>query len=90
MKLWGGDIYVQTKLETYLNRPVELATLTYPEFFQWWQAATSAQQRRAAKAAEEDEEFSIHTHGSDDFGDFLVERFDAIGIYYTASCLNAS
>ena len=34
------DIYVQTKLEAYLNRPVELPTLTYPEFFQWWQGAS--------------------------------------------------
>ena len=68
------DIYVQTKLEAYLNRPVELATITYPEFFQWWQAATSVQQRKAAKAAEEDEGFSIHTRGSDDFGDFFAAK----------------
>ena len=68
------DIYVQTKLESYLNRPVQLATLTYPEFFQWWQAATSSQQKKAVKAAEEDEEFSIRTRGSDDFGDFLTAK----------------
>ena len=66
------DIYVQTKLEAYLNRPVELATLIYPEFFQWWQAAISAQQKKAEKAAEEDEDFCIHAHGSDDFGNFLT------------------
>ena len=57
-----------------LNRPVELATLTYPDLFQWWQAATSAQQRKAAKAAEEDEEFSIHMRESDDFGNFLTAK----------------
>ena len=68
------DIYVQTKLETYLNRPVELATLTYPEFYQWWQSATSAQQKKAVKAAEEDQEFSIRTRGSDDFGDFMSAK----------------
>ena len=67
------NIYVQTKLETYLNRPVELATLTYSEFYQWWQSATSAQQK-ATKAAEEDQEFSIHTRGSDDFGDFMSAK----------------
>ena len=65
------DIHVQTKLETYLNRPVELATLTYPEFYQWWQSAMSAQQK---KAAEEDQEFSIRTSGSDDFGDFMSAK----------------
>jgi hypothetical protein len=63
------DIYVLTKLETYLNR---LGTLTYPEFFQWWQAATSAQQKKAAKAAEEDKEFSIRTRSGDDFCDFMA------------------
>ena len=56
------------------NRPVEVATITYSEFFQWWQPATSAQQRKAAKAAEENQEFSVQTRGSDDFGDFLVAK----------------
>ena len=36
-------------LEAYLNRPVELVTLTYPQFFQWWQGATSAQQKKRLK-----------------------------------------
>ena len=43
------DIYVRTKLESYLQRPVELATLTYSEFYQWWQSATSAQQKKPQK-----------------------------------------
>ena len=29
------DIYLQTKLETYLKRPTQLDSLTYPEFCQW-------------------------------------------------------
>ena len=60
------------KLDTYLNRPVELVTLTYSEFYQWWQPATSAQQNKATKAAEEDQHFSIRTRGSDDFGDSMA------------------
>ena len=42
-------------------------------FLQWWQVATSAQQRKAAKGTE-DQDFSIHTHGSDNFGDFLTPK----------------
>ena len=33
------DIYSQTKLETYLNRPAQLVDLTYPEFYLWWRFA---------------------------------------------------
>ena len=32
------------------------------------------QRKKAKKAAEEDQEFSIHTHGSDDFGDFVIAK----------------
>ena len=57
----GEDIYVQTKLDTYLNRPVELATLTYTEFYLWWRSATSAQQnlRRLLKLQRKTEIFAF-------------------------------
>ena len=30
--------------------------------------------KKAEKAAEEDEDFSIHTRGTDDFGNFLIAK----------------
>lgn len=45
------DIYLKTKFETYLKRPVQLASLTYPEFFRWWRSATPTEQNKAAKIA---------------------------------------
>ena len=38
------DIYLQTKLETYLKRPTQLHSLTYPEFYRWWRSATQDEQ----------------------------------------------
>ena len=38
------DIYLQTKLETYLKRPTQLDSLTYPEFYQWWRSANQDEQ----------------------------------------------
>ena len=46
----GEDIYVRTKLESSLQRPVELATLTYSEFYQWWQSATCAHRKKSHKS----------------------------------------
>ena len=43
------DIYLQTKLETYLNKPTQLDSLTYPEFYQWWRSATKDEQKKAAQ-----------------------------------------
>ena len=68
------DIYVQMKLEAYLNRPVELATLTYPEFFNGGRVVPLHSKKKAEKAAEEDQEYSIHTRGSDDFVDFMTAK----------------
>ena len=39
------DIYLQTKLETYLKRPTQLDSLTYPEFYQWWRSANQDEQK---------------------------------------------
>ena len=36
------DIYLKTKFEAYLQRPTQLASLTYPEFYRWWRSATPA------------------------------------------------
>ena len=44
------DIYLQTKLETYLKRPTQLDSLTYPEFYRWWRSATVDEQRKVARA----------------------------------------
>ena len=65
--------HICPKFKTYLNRHVEVATLTYPDYFQWWQPATSAEQK-ATKAAGEDQEFSVQTCGRDDFANFLVAK----------------
>ena len=39
------DIYLQTKLETYLKRPTQLDSLIYPEFYQWWRSDTIGEQK---------------------------------------------
>ena len=44
-------ICLKTKFETYLKRPVQLAPLTYPEFFRLWSSATPAEQKKAASTA---------------------------------------
>ena len=44
------DIYLQTKLETYLKRHSQLDSLTYPEFYQWWHSVTPDEQKKAAQA----------------------------------------
>ena len=44
------DIYLQTKVETYLKRPTQLDSLTYPESYQWWRSANQDEQKKAARA----------------------------------------
>ena len=51
------NVYCETKLEKYLQRPPQLDRLTYPEFFRWWDLASSAQQQKANDAAAE----GVHT-----------------------------
>ena len=31
----SNDIYMETRFETYLQRPTELLEITYPTFYQW-------------------------------------------------------
>ena len=62
------DIYLRTKFQTYLNRPVVLHSLTYPEFYQWWRSATAAEQRKANRKGEATD---LCPKGGDDFNDFI-------------------
>ena len=62
------DIYVQTKLETYLKRPTQLDSLTYPEFYQWWRSANPDEQKKAARA---NSQHVIKSKGADDFSGYL-------------------
>ena len=62
------DIYLQTKLETYLKRPTQLDSLTYPEFYRWWRSATQDEQKKAARATSQR---VIKCKGADDFKAYL-------------------
>lgn len=62
------DIYLQTKLESYLKRPTQLDSLTYPEFYQWWRSATPNEQKKAAWATTQ---HVIKCKGADDFKGYL-------------------
>ena len=62
------DIYLQTKLETYLKRPTQLDSLTYPEFYQWWRDANQDEQKKAARA---NSQHIIKCKGADDFSGYL-------------------
>ena len=62
------DIYLQTKLETYLKRPTQLDLLTYPEFYQWWRSANQDEQKKAARA---NSQRVIKCKGADDFSGLL-------------------
>ena len=44
------DLYLQTKLETYFKRPIQLDSLIYPEFYRWWCSATQDEQKKAVRA----------------------------------------
>ena len=69
----SDDIYLQTKLETYLNRPAQLGQLTYPEFYQWWRSTTPAQQKTASEA---ESKHVIKCRGADDFEGYLRATSD--------------
>ena len=65
-----NDIYLQTKFQTYLNRPTSLRPLTYPEFYRWWRSATAAENKKASEV----ESYTIQCKGSDDFGEFMCAK----------------
>ena len=62
------DIYLQTKLKTYLKRPTQLDSLTYPEFYQWWRSANQDEQKKAARV---NSQRVIKCKGADDFSGYL-------------------
>ena len=61
------DIYLKTKFETYLKRPVQLGPLAYPEFFRWWRSATPGEQKKAASTAANGNVLLSITKGANDF-----------------------
>ena len=65
------DIYPATRFETYTNRPHQLQSITYPEFFQWWRRATPAEHKKAVKVASNHETPTIKSKGPNDFQNFL-------------------
>ena len=65
------NVYCETKLEKYLQRPPQLERLTYPDFFRWWDLASSAQQQKATDAAAEGGTYSVARQGADDFASYM-------------------
>ena len=64
-----SDTYLQTKFQTYLQRPSSLYSLTYPEFYRWWRSATTAEQKKSSSRASQ--ACDIQCNGSNDFEDFM-------------------
>ena len=56
-----------------LNRPPQLAELTYPEFYQWWRSTTPAEQKAASEAKSK---HVIKCKGADDFEGYLRATSD--------------
>ena len=75
------DIYLKTKVETYLKRPTQLASLTYPEFYRWWRSATPAEQKKATSKAANGQVLVSKTKGTNDFRDYEIAK----GILDTAT-----
>ena len=66
--------YLKTKFETYLQRPTQLAPLTYPEFYRWWRSATPAQQKKAVGTAANGQVLVSETKGANDFRDYEIAK----------------
>lgn len=45
------DIYMATRVDTYLQRQPQLKHITYSEFYQWWRRSTSDEQGKAERGA---------------------------------------
>ena len=65
------NVYCETRLEKYLQRPPQLERLTYPDFFGWWDLASSSQQQKASDAAAEGGTYCVTRQGSDDFASYM-------------------
>ena len=69
------DIFCRSKFETYLLRPEELKTITYPDLYKWWRQVQSAEKKSAVSKIERQQAYAaVVTDGSDteqdDRGDF--------------------
>ena len=60
-----------------MKRPVQLAPLTYPEFFRWWRSATPADQKKAASTAANGNVLVSKTNGANDFHSIYKSILDA-------------
>ena len=76
----SNDIYMETRFETYLQRPTELSDITYPTFYQWWRRATNAEQTKAVKAARKGETPSLNVRGVDEFEELQICVEDRINV----------
>ena len=75
----SNDIYMETRFETYLQRPTE--HITYPTFYQWWRRATNAEQTKAVKAARKGGTPSLNVRGVDEFEELqtcVEDRIDVV------------
>ena len=68
------DIYMATRVDTYLQRPPQLKRITYPEFYQWWRRSTPDEQRKAERGALSGSVASQQTKRADDFSDYLAVK----------------
>ena len=69
------DVYTTTHFETYLlQSPMQLTSITYPEYYQWWRPAASFEQRKAESAAAKGKTHSVNPRGSDDFAAYLCAK----------------
>ena len=68
------DIYMATRVDTYLQRPPQLKRINYPEFYQWWRRSTSDEQRKAERGALSGSVASQQTKRADDFSDYLAVK----------------
>ena len=85
------DIYLATRFETYTNRPHQLQSITYPEFFQWWRRATPAEHKKALKVAANHETPTIKSKGPNDFQNFLNAQHHRDQAFADlAECLDAA
>ena len=74
------EIYLDTKFETYLQRPPELSDITYPTFYQWWRRAANTEQAKAVKAVRKGETPSLGYRGVDEFEELQSSVQDKIDV----------
>lgn len=59
------------QIYTYLQRPSQLLSFTYPEFYRWWRSANSGEQKNAVSTTKKQEACSMKCKSPDDFQDYL-------------------